>query len=201
MHEGLARRQLHTNIMLELTGGDEDGGTRGKADHHAVGDEIDQLAHACQAEGQLKSAGEEGQGQHHIDEIRAAGHREGLDRGQYHDGNRGGGPRDQVTRRTEQSRHDRRHDGSIETVLRRQAGDQGKSNTLGQHDDGAGKTRKEIGPQRLPAKQRPPPQKREYPAPLEVGHFEYTHMRPRSVPVDKKKCRLIHDRMVLRQWL
>ena len=175
VHEGLTGWQCYPDVMLELAGGDQDGGPRGKADHHTMGDEIDQLAHARQTEGQLESACEEGQCQHHADEFRTAGDREGLYRGQYHDGNRSRGSRNQVMGGTEQARHDRRYDGGVKTVLRRQAGDQRKGNTLGQHDHRTGNTRKEIGPQRLPAKQRPPAQEGKYPVPPQVGNIEWIH--------------------------
>jgi len=49
----------------------------------------------------------------------------------------------------------------LQTVLRRQAGDDREGNALGEHDDRAGDPGQEIGFQRTPRDLRPPVEKKE----------------------------------------
>ncbi len=76
--------------ILDLAGGDEDGRARGEADDHGVRDEVDQHAQPGQAHRELDHSGKKGECQHEADELSAAGLGQRADRGENHDGNRGG---------------------------------------------------------------------------------------------------------------
>ena len=125
--------------FFDLAAGDQQCRAGGKADHHGMGDEIDQHAHARQPQNQLEQAGKEGQGQHHADELRRAGFGQDVRiDGEYGDGNRGGRPGNQMPAGAEQGGDDGRHHRGIEAVFGRHAGDGGKGHALRQHDHGAG---------------------------------------------------------------
>ena len=154
-----AARDVDAEEILHLAGGDQQRGTGGEADHHGMRDEIDQHAHARQAQDQLEQAGEEGQGQHHADELRRAGFGERAHRGEYRDGNRGGRAGNQMPAGAEQGGDDGRHHGGIQAVFRRHAGDGGEGHALRQHDHRAGDAGDQVGLVGVVVDHRPPAQK------------------------------------------
>ena len=66
-------RNVDAEEILDLAGDDEQGRTRGEADHHGMRNEIHQGAETGHPHRQLHQADHEGQGQHQAHIIGAAG--------------------------------------------------------------------------------------------------------------------------------
>ncbi len=143
--EGCAARDVDTEEILHLTGRDEQRGTGREADDHRVRDEVDQHSHAREPEDQLEQSGEEGEREHHADELRRTGFGEGTDGGEHRDGDGRGRSGDQMPARPEQGGDDRRQHGGIQTVFRRHPGDGGESHALRQHDQRTGDAGDQVG--------------------------------------------------------
>ena len=63
-------RQGQPEKVLELAGANEDGGAGGEADHHRMGDEVDQGAEAGESHDQLEQAHHHGHGQGQLHILR-----------------------------------------------------------------------------------------------------------------------------------
>ena len=136
--------QFQPHQARQLAQGDDHGGAAGKADHHRVGDEIDQRAEAQHAQQPLEHAAEKGQQEDQADVVAAARHGHGADGGVEDDGDGRRGPADEVPGRTPQAGDQHRHDGRVQPVLGRQAGDQGVGDGLRQGQDRAAEAHQQV---------------------------------------------------------
>ncbi|MNP30805.1 hypothetical protein D3C76_1238970 [compost metagenome] len=127
--------QVHAQQVRQLAQGDDDGGAEGEAEHHGMGDEIDQRAEAQKTQQQLEDAAKEGQQQHQGNVVGTAGDGQRTDAGVEHDGNGRGRATDQVPGRAPQAGDQHRHDGGVQAVFSGQAGDQGVGDRLRQSQD------------------------------------------------------------------
>lgn len=72
MAKGMPFRAGDSEKVAELAGPYEYGRASGEADHHGMGNEIDERAEARDPQRKLKYSGKEGEGDDHLDVVRAA---------------------------------------------------------------------------------------------------------------------------------
>ena len=187
LHQRGAAHDLDAEKVADLAGHDQQGRARGKADDHAVRDEIDQGAHARQSQRQLEHPGEEGQGQDHADVLGRTRFvlrcQHGEDR--HRDGR--GRAAHQVQAGTEQGGDDGRHHGRIQAVFRRQPGNGGKGHALRQHHQRPGRSGHEVVAQGVPVDHRPPAQEGKEGAYVEGWKVHGLHLfRKRLFQTDRR---------------
>ena len=89
-------RDVQAKEVLDLAGGDQDGGARRETDDDRVGDEVHQSAEPGQTHGQLDQSGQQSEREDQAHKLCAAGFGQRADRGKYHNRNCGRGPRYQM---------------------------------------------------------------------------------------------------------
>ena len=131
-------RDLRAEEVLELVDRDEDRGAGGEPRDDRVGHEVHEHAEPGDAEHELDHAHHQGEGDRIGDVLRASRRREGAERGEQHDGGRGGRAGHEQPGRAEQGGDDGRDHRRVEPVLGRHAGDRGEGDALREDHEHAG---------------------------------------------------------------
>ncbi len=142
----LGALDLDPEDLVELRGGDDDGGGVGETVHHWVGEEVDHQPEAGDAEQQLEGADQESEEDGVGHELLAAGSRQGLQGGRRHQGDdrhRTGG---ELTAGAEQVGDHGRQERGVEAVVGGQAGELRIGHGLWDQHQGDSHTCDEVPP-------------------------------------------------------
>ena len=148
----------NSDESLYLRGGNENRRACTKADDHRMRNEIDQSAQSSDAHHELEEAGQKRDGKNEAYVIRASDRCHLTEAGKEQDRHGVSWSGNHVKAGAEQRRERRWDHGGIQTILRRQTGQDGEGNALRQSQHRARESRDEIGTGRAPVDKRPPAQ-------------------------------------------
>ncbi len=139
-------RQINAQQIGHLPERNHHRSAQRETQHHRMRNEIHQRTEAHHPQQQLKHTGDEGQQQDQHDVVLTGRDGERADTGIQHDGYSRSRPADQVPGRSPQTGHEDWNNRSVQTVLRRQPGDQCVSDGLRQRQNGATQAHQRITP-------------------------------------------------------
>ncbi len=135
---------VEADEMAGLRNDDENADARREAHDYRMRYEIDERAEPQGSEPQLHQPHHEGKRYGKLHVMGGARFGESGERGGKHKGRCGTGTRDQMPRGAKQRGDNGRHDGGVQPILGRHAGDRREGDALRQHDNGARQSREEI---------------------------------------------------------
>jgi hypothetical protein len=124
-NEGLGTAHGHTDQLIYLGQGNDDGGGIGEADNHRMGEEVHHHAELEHTQRELDHADQQGQQDRQGDEVLRARRRQRRQRGGREQRSHRHRAGTELVRRAPQGRHRHRQEGGIQAIVGRHAGQLG----------------------------------------------------------------------------